>query len=291
MISTNSLSLSFLVAALGGAALFSGCGGGDDDVDPKGGGAGAPSAGAAGSGTAGTGTGGGSGGGGLNPGEPDAKACLPVVTDLITDFAPVEGKTTDLTFGDFTNNFSGGTFYYPSGTQMYALTSDVTGGNWNISGDIGDYSGFGLYLADCTKVDASAYKGLEFTISGTLEMTSSVTLSVGTAKNDIPSAWLNTHKADPTAMDAPPNFGSCIPASSQYDGTCGAPSFVVPVTSTPVTHQVMWAQLTGGKPSASVNPAEITSISFVLPPPTGAGTAAPTLYAADVTLDDVKFIP
>jgi hypothetical protein len=65
----------------------------------------------------------------------------------------------------------------------------------------------------------------------------------------------------------------------------------VPVTDTATVINVTWAQLLGGAPAVTVNPSEITSIVWVIPPPAGAGGSTPaTPYAIDVTLDDIGFI-
>jgi hypothetical protein len=77
---------------------------------------------------------------------------------------------------------------------------------------------------------------------------------------------------------------------NQYDGTCATPSFSVPVTATETTIEVRWADLTGGRPSASVDPAEITAIGWSFPAPSGAGTPNPTTYAVDLFIDHLTFI-
>jgi hypothetical protein len=244
---------------------------------------------------------GGSGGGTGGTSANGAFAC-PAPSAVVTDFTFVEGGKTDtVSFGDYTTTFSGGTYVYPS-MGSYPLTSDVTESNWHVTGTVGDYSGLGLFLSGvnpatgqpgtCTKFDASAFKGIQFLISGSIPMGNTVALTVGTAGDSVASAWLNSHKAAATDPDKDPNFGRCMPVgASEYDGTCNAPSKSVPVTATPTVVKVLWAELTGGKPEATVNPTEITVISWVLPPPAGAGTTAPTTYVADLTIDDLQFIP
>lgn len=196
---------------------------------------------------------------------------------------------TDPSFGDFTTTFSGGGFVYPGAGNMYPLTSDVTEGNWHISGDVGNYSGFALFFNNCFKVDASAYKGISFTVSGEVEMGGTLTFLVGTAADDITSAWLNMHKAEGEADKH--NFGRCTPATdNQYDGSCGSPTKSIPVTADPTVVTVLWKDLTSGKPQASVTPSEITSIAWSFPAPAGAGTDSPTVYKADVVIDDLTFV-
>jgi hypothetical protein len=249
-------------------------------------------AGASSGGTPSTSGGTSSGGAPTSP-DPDAVACPKATVALLTDFTYVDdGKPeTKLgaSFGDFTKTFSGSTFVYPGEGKTYPLTSDVTMDNWHLSGTIGDYSGFGLSFANCALADASAFKGISFTLSGSVEMGGTLTVNVGTAANDITSAWLNAHKMAGEADKH--GFGRCTPpGDNQYDGSCAAGAKTVEVSETPTTVTVLWADLTGGKPSATINPAEITFITWALPAPAGAGTTAPTTYKADIVVDDLKFV-
>jgi hypothetical protein len=237
------------------------------------------------------------GGAGGTPG--GAVACLPPTVALITDFTYTAGgssSTSQAGFGDYTTTYSGGTFIYPESAS--ALASNVTQSNWHITGNVTDYAGFGFYNANgCTKIDASAYKGISFVISGTVSTgvaatANTVTLSVGTAADDITAAWLNANLAAGATPVA--NFGRCTPtsATNKYDGTCGGPQKTgIPVTTTPTTVTVLWAELTGGKPDASVTPSELVSISWVLPNPTGVGTTSVVPYPVDIVVDDIQFVP
>lgn len=303
-ISTTRFRAFLLVSAvaLSGAA---GCVSSDDKSDAKGGSTGTGGSTSSNGGSMGTtggstGTTGGSTGTGGTTSANGAFACPTPTAALITDFTLPEKATStaDASFGDFTTTFSGGTFVYPS-AGTYPLTSDVSKDNWHVTGNVGDYSGLGLYFSgvdpvssmpgNCSKFDASAFKGIQFTISGST-MGSSVTLQVGTAGDDVASSWLNAHKANTTDADKAPNFGRCMPVSGQYDGTCGAPGKVIQISTTPTVVKVLWAELLGGKPETTVNPTELTFISWILPNPAGVGTA-PVPYMADVTIDDLQFIP
>jgi hypothetical protein len=292
-----------------------------DDVDPAAGGTSgaggssvaAGSGGSAGTSASGAGGGGGSGGsggsggaGGLrdDPAFGVAVECPALQQASITDFTPVAavadagvadaGTATvipDITFGDFTATWSGGTYVYPNAAgDPYVVSSDMSSGEWHMSGNIGTYSGFGLYFSNCNRIDASAFAGISFTIRGNVAMGGTITLQVGTSDDDISHLWLNSQPAPPNPA-APANSGRCLPAMNQYDGTCVTPTFSVPITPTTTTIEVRWADLVGGRPSASVNPSEITSISWIFPNPPGAGTATPTPYAAELYLDDLSFIP
>jgi hypothetical protein len=191
-------------------------------------------------------------------------------------------------FGDFSTTFSGATYVYPN-MGSYVVSSDVSGSNWHMSGTLGDYSGFGLTFNNCFLLNASAYQGISFTIRGSVPMGNTVTLNVGTAEDQISHVWLNNRM--PPMTTEPTNAGRCVPRTGQYDGSCGSPTYAVPVTAEPTTINVTWAQLTGGSPAPTVNPAEITFIAWNFPPPVGAGTSSPTPYDVDLIIDDLRFIP
>jgi len=291
-----------------------------EDADPvaTGGTAGSPVGGAGTSnagGTPGGGTGGApAGGGGANgtggirndPAFGAATECPALQAALITDFNPVAAPAGDagagdaaaptppatggITFGDFTTTLSGGTFTYPNAAgDPYVVNSDVSTGEWHLSGNIGNYSGFGLFLNLCNQIDASAYEGISFSIRGDVAMGNSVTLNVATSEDDISHLWLNSQPMPPNPPE-PANSGRCIPTANQFDGSCASPAFTVPVTATETVIEVRWAQFTGGRPRADVNPAEITAIRWIFPNPAGVGTANPTPYAADIYIDDLTFI-
>ena len=226
----------------------------------------------------------------------DGVACPVPTAALITDFTyvPADGgtaSTTEVHFGNSTT-LGGGEFVYPAATSTsaYPITSDMTQSNWHITGNIGDYSGFGLYFDNCSRVNASAYKGISFKISGTVASPtgSSITFGVGTIKNTISAAWINAHGGTGAV-----NAGSCTPTTgtSQYYQTgCGENTKTIPVTATPTTQSILWTDFTGGLPETSVTPSDILSIHWNFLNPTGVGTTSVTPYAADIVLDDLSFI-
>jgi hypothetical protein len=189
-------------------------------------------------------------------------------------------------FGDFTTTLSGGTYHYPV-TGDYPLTSDVTQNDWHLTGNVGTYSGFGIFLAGCGRIDASSYRGFSFTIRGSVGMGDTLTFSVGTASNEITFLWVNAYVPFSAAA---PNFGRCIPVTGQYDGSCSAPFVQVPVTETATTITVLWSDLAGGRPAPGVDPAEITSLTWALPAPAGVGTV-PIPYEVDLRVDDLQWVP
>ena len=211
-----------------------------------------------------------------------AVACPKPTTALITDFTYIPsdgGSITDASFGDYTTTLSGGTYVYPS-----TLTSNITGGNWHVSGTVNNYSGIGVFFNKCYLLDASAYKGISFTISGTVGTTNAMTLGVPNAADTISSAWYAKYDAGTVA----PNFGQCNPPSSnQYDGSCGDPQKVITVTTTPTKVTVLWSDLTGGKPQESANPCQISGNIYLFFP----WSTSTTAYNVDIIVDDISFVP
>jgi hypothetical protein len=270
-------SRSFLAIVLAGCGLFA-CT--TQEVTPDGGG---------GSGGGG-GTGGGGGGSSQYP-PSDGVACPTPTTATITDFTYTAGAVMDqVTFGDFTTTFSGGQYYYPNAGMPYPLTSDVTGSNWHLTTQmVGAYSGFGLYFNNCGRIDASAFRGISFTISGMVQG-GSVTVEIDTLKNAIAPSWLSTHGGMPMAFDG----GHCVPnpsATNQYAQTdCVQPTTNVMVTETPTTRTVLWSDLMGGKPDLAPKPTEITGIRWRLPPPVGVDTPNVVPYPLDIVVDNLSFV-
>jgi hypothetical protein len=233
---------------------------------------------------------GGAAGGATGSTATDGTLCPLPAKPLITDFAYVPSdagaSTSTVHFGDSTT-LGGSEFVYPT-TGTWPVTSDMTASNWHISGTLGDYSGFGLFFDNCSRVDASAYKGVSFTISGSVPQ-GSITMGLGTLNDVIASSWLSTHGGDTTEKP-----GRCLPTSgtNQYDQkTCADATKSVPVTATPTKISILWSDFTGGKPEPGVTPTDIISFYWFFPPPTGAGTASPTTYAVDIVVDDLSFIP
>jgi hypothetical protein len=213
---------------------------------------------------------------------------------LITEFtySADGGSMTSVRFGGDSTTLSGDQFVYPTGGS-YPVMSNVTENNWHISGNIGDYSGFGLSFDNCSRVNASAYRGISFTISGTVAMGSMITMGSATLNNRIAASWLIAHPvagSTPTAADP----GRCIPnaaAVNQYaQSDCVDATKVIQVTTSPVTQNILWTDFTGGKPEANVTPTDITTVYWFFPPPVGAGSTNPTPYMADIRIDDLKFI-
>ena len=203
---------------------------------------------------------------------------------LITDFtyAGDGADTTGVHFGS-TAVLSGGEYIYPT-TGSYPLVSDVTDSNWHITGTVGDYSGFGLYFDNCNRVDASAYQGISFTVSGSVGDNNEIVLNVGTLNDSIAAGWINTHGGTTT------DPGRCVPetGTNQYDQQdCKNPTVTIPVSDTPTEVTILWSDFEGGSPEPNVaTPSEITFISWSFP-----WTSDGTAYPVDLTIDDLSFVP
>jgi hypothetical protein len=254
-----------------------------DEGDDGSGGQTAETGGASSGGTPSEGNGGSEATGGTQ-GADGAVACPTPTQALITDFTMAEDATDteQITFGDFTTTFSGGTFVYPD-----TLTSDVTDGAWHVTGTVEDYTGLGFYFSvpsgKCGLVDVSAFNGISMTVSGTLPEGRSLKMWLGTAANTVSTAWYDAHAI--TGKD--PGFGRCEPASdNEYDGTCGNAEALVDVSEFPTTVSLSWADFTGGTPETTPNLAEVTAFGFYVT----WGGATDTPYEMDLTIDDLTFI-
>ncbi|MEP6653684.1 MAG: hypothetical protein ABJA82_10015 [Myxococcales bacterium] len=144
------------------------------------------------------------------------------------------------------------------------ITENLTGSDWHISGVIGNYSAFVVTLACAT--DASAFSGIQFTISGTAGTPNRLTMQAAFA-------------GDEAGSRVTPMTGMC-------EGTCSAPFTTVNLTATKTLIQIPWSTFTGGRPISTVNPAQLTALRWVF-------NWNPALqpYAVDLRLDDLSFIP
>jgi hypothetical protein len=213
-----------------------------------------------------------------------ANECPTPTTALITDFTLAEDatSTTEASWGDFTTTFSGGTLVYPD-----SVTSDVSDNNWHLSGTVEDYTGFGFYFSvpagGCGLIDASAFKGFSFKVSGTLPSGRSLKMWVATAATAVSYDWYTAHDI----TDKDPGFGRCQPQSdNEYDGTCKNGEAAVPVTDTEETVTLKWADFVGGKPESTPNTKEITSFGFYV----SWSGADDSPYEFDITFDDLSFL-
>lgn len=231
----------------------------------------------------------------VSQGQPAGKVVA--IAPLISDFTYVDGtnevKEGSFSFGNFYDAPSGYSFHYPDRGSVTAggaggnagaggnggagggaagggalgpvgITENLTGSDWHISGVIGNYSAFVVTLACAT--DASAFSGIQFTISGTAGTPNRLTMQAAFA-------------GDEAGSRVTPTTGMC-------EGTCSAPFTTVNVTATKTLIQIPWSTFTGGRPISTVNPAQLTALRWVF-------NWNPALqpYAVDLRVDDLSFIP
>jgi hypothetical protein len=216
----------------------------------------------------------------------DGIACPPVSpAPLITDFtyAPSDAGMPDPTQARFggSGTWQGGTAVWTNSATPF--TSDVTQGNWHITGTVDNYSGFNLYFDNCNHIDASAYKGIKFTISGSLGG-GTLRMGVGTLNDAVAASWLIAN--GDTAAKAT-DAGRCVPktGTGKYSQTdCKDPEAAIAVTATPTPVTLAWGDFTGGKPVPNVEPTDIISIYWYF-------VWSTTSYPVDITIDDLSFVP
>jgi hypothetical protein len=126
------------------------------------------------------------------------------------------------------------------------------------------YAGFGVGFGSPTCVDASAYTGIEFTLSGTLD---NCVFQAGVSPSE-----------DNAVANGP--SGSCTLGSACVPPFSGP--IVLPTSSPPVV-MVPFSDMAGGNPLATVNPAKLNTVQWLVTP---AGNAPCT---ADVTIDRASF--
>jgi len=173
--------------------------------------------------------------------------------------------------------------------SMYPLRQDASGGSWHITGTVGDYSGFGFYVsrnlgpaaAEGTfnyaglpyhTIDASAYVGISFTISGSVGTPSVVFVNMASAATT------------PMITNDTNHFTTCGTCQLMTGAACGAMEVMVPVTSTPTTQTVSFQS------AGITDPGKFMGFSWRFNNPTGIGTGTVGTYPVDVTVDDVKFV-
>ena len=216
---------------------------------------------------------------------------------LISDFASVSGAT----FGMFGQDpVVGGTYMKSAALNDF----DYNDASWHITGQVFSHHDlFGIYW-NCTAassggctLDVSQWKGISFTIKGNVGPDNAVGFTMGRADNDTP-----TENA---------TCGTCVPAAdaATAEDSCHGPRTTITVPSdhtTVKTVNLLWADLTGGSPQASIDPHQLTGILWFFhdaPADAGsstedggifdAGADGPSgpSYAVDFVIDDIKFLP
>jgi hypothetical protein len=179
------------------------------------------------------------------------------------DTPVVPGCNRLQSFGTFTNgDFGGGMYAYGN------LTFDMTDSSvLHVTGSVSTYSGFGIYFNACSTL--AAYTGVSFMLTG------------GSASAEHPNElhFLIRSNAD-TPVDPVGHYGTCVGAPGVE---CVMPEVDVAVSSSPRT--VLWTDLTGGKPIATLDPRQVLGFQWEIAPDT---THVP--FSVDLELDDVTLL-
>jgi hypothetical protein len=162
------------------------------------------------------------------------------------------------------------------------LFADYSMNNWHITGTVGAYSGFGIWWqveSGNTNgfptygggvIDASAYAGIQFDISGNPGPLGAITFFPESANEQSSSS-------DPNK----PTYGTCNPEA----GVCivGRSYSFAGISSTPKTVVIRWSDLSGTF-GPSFDHGKIVSLFWDFPWLPGA-----TPYSIDLTIDNVQF--
>src|SRR5262249_35051794 len=130
--------------------------------------------------------------------------------------ATCDGNNLLNAYGAYGDTYFGGTYIYPTACTNACvllqapsptpLSQDLGHGNWHITGSVGTYSGFGISMSQRTMpidtvtgtapyagnpyamMDASAYSGISFTISGDAGASGNVILQMASAATTLTTA-------------------------------------------------------------------------------------------------------
>jgi hypothetical protein len=197
---------------------------------------------------------------------PPTRALITDFSDAVPGVVPDAG-TPDINFGT-APNLTGGTYiYYAGGLAPPVLSLVPAGDNQALqiladpgvpefSGD--NWVGFGLSFDGC--VDASAYRGVQFTIGGALG-SCQLHFSVG-IDEDLSSQYQN---------------GLCLLGAG-----CQAPQVMLGGLG---TQTIFFTELTAGIPVSRVDSMALTGLQWELRTPNSAEPCQATL-----TLDDISFV-
>lgn len=160
----------------------------------------------------------------------------------------------------------GGLFSYDDFT--HSLTGDTADGTaFHLTGVVGLYAGFGVYLNRCSTL--AGYTSVTFSLSG-------VTASVD-KPNRVHFEILDNRDE---LIDVENHKGMCV-GSAGLD--CVSPGKDIMLSDAPTT--VLFSELTGGKPSGTLDPSEVLGFMWQFEP-----DASHTPFAVDVKLDHLTLI-
>jgi hypothetical protein len=213
---------------------------------------------------AGGGAGGSGGEGGVGPGC-NASNTLPAPsTGLIADFADADGGI----------EIMGGLFDYGGGSDDIGRpSSSIDGGSLHITEDwpassSPQYVGVFMYFQQC--IDASAFSGVSFSISGSFSGCSMQVFATDSAHFDATSG------AD---------FASGPPGSYQPQAQLDMSQ----LSSTPQTVRIAFSSQLGGSPGTPLDPSTLIGMDWqftIAPADPDSGTAS---CVAQLTIDDLTF--
>jgi hypothetical protein len=210
--------------------------------------------------------------------------------NLIADFESGAGAAFGIP--GVTNQVVGGTY-----ATDVTTVQDFSANSWHLTAPLSGDQHFGIYWqcstpttsGGCT-LDASQWKGIQFTIKGYAGPDDAITFSLGRAQNDTPQA---------NAM-----CGSCVaPADASVGDSCLGPRAIVPLLPDPnavKTVSLLWTDFSGGAPFDSIDPHQLTGMLWLfhpIPPPDGSADGGDfdagdgSVPMADIVVDDIKFIP
>jgi hypothetical protein len=224
----------------------------------------------------GVGSGGRGGGGGIGVGGAAGARLGMDCTPSSTTVPPASGLIADFTGVDGGPGIAGTIFPYPDGSAS-APTATVSSGALHLTENHAgssspQYVGVALVFAGC--IDASAFTGVQFTISGAV---SGCAMQYATG---------DVEHQDPVT-GAPYAAGG--PGSYPPQATIAATE----VTAAPQTLKIPFAgNLSFGSPATPVDPKKLILVLWQLTIPTATGTtqdAAAASCTADLTIDNVTF--
>jgi len=230
------------------------------------------------------------------PASPDGGAA--VLTANATTLPADAGGPYNAFFGSYMG-YGGGTFFFPAmgpGTDMpsnpdagvycgtmasqnsFVATFNPTNNSWVLSGTVATYSGIGLWQYFCH--NASAYSGIQFTVSGTLGISADDAGDAGT------STEMQVQVTQLSNSAVTNTNGSAGLKGSMCTSNCNPAVAYFPVTSSPTVVQIPWSAFSGGTPNATIDdPGQIAQIQFQLPWLCMGG--AP--YTTNVTITNIAF--
>jgi hypothetical protein len=207
---------------------------------------------------------------------------VPVPGEAITDFSTYMSSAAADGTGSWGNamTLSGTTFLYggavDGGAVLPTTTFDADAGNPNlgihVEVPVGSYSGIGFSF-DGACSDASIFRGISFTMNGTLDGAQARMLVETDEDYPVDTA---AHKGHCPWTDPAAKLSQCAPPNKTFD---------VPVTPMPTI--LGFGGFLMGMPVPAVDSQRLVGLQWQFECPSSDGDAS---CAVDVTLDDVAFV-